>query len=108
MSTSRTFALASALLLAGANLVAQDAAQKVEGGGISVTGWKGRVDANEAANGQTIQNAKLFGDAKALHVATGPASIYWKEGSVAKGDYTVRASFTEPKYMNRMSHPHPY
>lgn len=44
----------------------------------------------------------------ALHVKTGPAITYWNPKNVAKGDYTVSATFTEPKYMNLNTHPHPY
>jgi hypothetical protein len=43
-----------------------------------------------------------------LHVTTGPATSYWKTDAMASGDFTVKATFTEPKYMNLNSHPHPY
>jgi hypothetical protein len=33
---------------------------------------------------------------------------YWNPANVAKGDYTVSATFFEPKYMNLNDHPHPY
>ncbi len=42
----------------------QDAARAVPGGGVSVPGWTGKIDANEEKNGQTLNNAKLAGDAK--------------------------------------------
>ncbi|HEY8174602.1 MAG TPA: hypothetical protein VIF32_02825 [Gemmatimonadaceae bacterium] len=87
---------------------AMDASKGVVGGGISVKGWKGQIDANEAKNGQVLSNAKLAEDGKALHVTTGPAVNYWKPSNKAKGAYTVKATFTEPKYMSLMSHPHPY
>jgi len=38
----------------------------VAGGGVSVKGWHGQVDANEAKGGQTVANAKL--DMLGLHV----------------------------------------
>ncbi|CAN5362596.1 hypothetical protein BH10ACI2_BH10ACI2_23770 [soil metagenome] len=81
---------------------------KVAGGGVSVKGWTGKVDANEAAKGMTLNNAKLDKDGKALHVTTGPATTYWNPSNTAKGDYTVSATFLEPKYMNLNDHPHPY
>jgi hypothetical protein len=87
---------------------AMDASKGVVGGGISVKGWKGQIDANEAKNGQVLSNAKLAEDGNALHVTTGPAVNYWKPSNKAKGAYTVKATFTEPKYMSLMSHPHPY
>ena len=37
-----------------------------------------------------------------------PATSYWKTDAIASGDFTVKAAFTEPKYMNLNSHPHPY
>jgi hypothetical protein len=33
---------------------------------------------------------------------------YWNTADKATGDYTVKATFKEPKYMNLNSHPHPY
>jgi hypothetical protein len=81
---------------------------KVAGGGISVKGWTGQIDAKEKTAGLTLDNAKLVKDGDALHVTTGPAVTYWNPKNTAKGDYTVSATFTEPKYMNLNDHPHPY
>jgi hypothetical protein len=39
---------------------------------------------------------------------TGPAVAYWKPDNKASGDYTVKATFKESKYMNLNNHPHPY
>src|SRR4029079_9025625 len=80
----------------------------VAGGGISVSGWTGKIDAREAAAECTLNSAKLAKDGKALHVTTGPAVTYWNPKNTAKGDYTVKATFYEPKYMNLNNHPHPY
>jgi hypothetical protein len=82
--------------------------RSVEGGGISVPGWTGKIDANEERQGKTLNDAKLSGEGGALHVTTGPAVSYWNPANNASGDYTVKATFTEPKYMNLNSHPHPY
>lgn len=82
-----------------------DSVKSVAGGGVSVPGWTGKVDPNEAKNGQKLENAKL---ANALHVTTGPATVYWNPANKATGNYTVKATFTEPKYMSLMNHPHPY
>ena len=82
--------------------------RQVAGGGISVQGWTGRIDAVEATRGQVLSNARLAGDAGALRVTTGPAVAYWHPASTASGDYTVKATFTEPQYMNVNDHPHPY
>ena len=86
----------------------QDAAKPVAGGGISIQGWMGKIDANEEKNGQVLNNAKLAGDAKTMSVTTGPAVAYWNPKNMATGNYTVKATFNEPKYMNINDHPHPY
>ena len=43
-----------------------------------------------------------------MRVTTGPAVAYWNPANRATGNYTVRATFTEPQYMNLNNHPHPY
>jgi hypothetical protein len=96
------------LAVAASAAQAQDAARSVAGGGISVQGWVGKVDANEAAAGQTVNNAKLAKEGEGLHVTTGPAITYWNPANTASGNYTVKATFTEPKYMALNNHPHPY
>lgn len=102
-------AFATVMLAAAAPMAtAQDAARKVEGGGIAVAGWQGRIDANEVAAGQALENSKLVAHGKDLHVTTGPAVTYWNPANRATGDYTVKATFTEPKYMSLNNHPHPY
>jgi hypothetical protein len=99
---------AAATLVVGADARAQDASKAVAGGGISVSGWQGKVDANEATAGNTVNSAKFVAEGSGFHVTTGPAITYWKTGAPATGDYTVRASFTEPKFMGLNNHPHPY
>src|SRR5215469_1698974 len=85
-----------------------DANRKVAGGGITAPGWQGKVDSNAEKAGQTVNDAKLSLEGNALHVTTGPAITYWNAKNVAKGDYTVSATFTEPKFMELNDHPHPY
>ena len=80
----------------------------VAGGGISVPGWTGKIDAKEEAAGMTLNSAKLAKEGNALHVTTGPAVTYWHPNNKATGDYTVKATFNEPKYMSLNNHPHPY
>jgi len=108
----RSFALA-VLTIASLGLPAlaatqQEAVRAVSGGGISAPGWRGAVDARAASRGQTIKDTKLAQEGDALHVITGPAATYWNPANTAQGDYTVKATFTEPKYMNLNDHPHPY
>jgi hypothetical protein len=86
-----------------------DADRPVAGGGISVPGWKGKIDASAERQGQTVNNAKLAPEPKGgLHVTTGPAITYWNPANKATGDYAVTATFNEPKFMNLNDHPHPY
>ncbi|HET7551851.1 MAG TPA: hypothetical protein VFK04_11210 [Gemmatimonadaceae bacterium] len=87
---------------------AQETERSVADGGISVPGWKGEVDARAASRGQSVNDAKLTKEGEDLHVTTGPAVTYWNPSNTASGDYTVKATFTEPKYMNLNDHPHPY
>ncbi len=85
-----------------------ESAVAVKGGGISVPGWTGKIDASEEKAGQVLNNAKLAPEGGALHVSTGPAVTYWNPANMATGNYTVKATFTESQYMSINSHPHPY
>lgn len=85
-----------------------ETSRAVAGGGISVPGWVGKIDARAEKAGQTINDAKLVREGDALHVTTGPAVTYWNPANTATGNYTVSATFTEPKFMNLNTHPHPY
>jgi hypothetical protein len=86
-----------------------DGARVVANGGITVPGWAGKIDAAEEKAGQVLNNARLAPEgASVLHVTTGPATTYWNPANKATGNYTVKATFTEPMYMNLNNHPHPY
>lgn len=85
-----------------------ETAKPVAGGGISAPGWTGKIDAGEEKAGQTLNNSKLAAEGGGLHVTTGPAVTYWNPANKAAGDYTVKATFKEPKYMGLNDHPHPY
>jgi hypothetical protein len=85
-----------------------ETSRPVAGGGVTVSGWTGKVDAREASQGMTVNNAKFAKEGDALHVVTGPAITYWNPANKAAGDYTVSAHFREPKFMNLNTHPHPY
>jgi hypothetical protein len=99
----------SLLVIGIANISAQEGpSTSVSGGGILVKGWTGQIDAKEKTAGLTLNSAKLVEEGKGLHITTGPAVTYWNPANVAKGDYTVSATFYEPKYMSINDHPHPY
>jgi hypothetical protein len=86
----------------------QDGARTVAGGGVSAPGWTGKIDASEERTGQVLNNSRLTQTGNVLHVTTGPAVTYWNPANKATGDYTVKATFLEPKYMSINDHPHPY
>jgi hypothetical protein len=96
------------LVLIGIDALAQDSARAVAKGGIFVPGWVGKIDANEERAGQVLSNSRLAQAGDSLQVTTGPAVTYWNPANRATGNYTVKATFTEPKYMNVNDHPHPY
>jgi len=103
------FALAAGtVVLVPSVVAAQDTSRAVAGGGISVPGWKGKIDAQEASRGAKLENAKLAREGTGLKATTGPAVVYWNPANTASGNYTVKATFTEAKYMNLNDHPHPY
>jgi hypothetical protein len=108
MRVLNSFSIAAFCALIAPMLHAQEVSRAVEGGGISVPGWTGKIDASEERMGQVLQNAKLAQEGGALHITTGPAVTYWNPANTATGNYTVKATFKEPKYMNLNSHPHPY
>ena len=106
-----TFAIVTALSvvsIAAQQPAPADASRKVAGGGITAAGWKGRVDANEAAKGGKIEDSKFAQVGSEFRINNGPAAIYWHPAQTASGSYTVSATFTEPKYMSSNDHPHPY
>ena len=106
-----TLGLLAVMLLPRANFSQggqMETSRGVAGGGISVSGWTGKIDPKEEAAGLTLNSAKLAKEGNALHVVTGPAVTYWNPANKATGDYTVKATFKEPKYMSLNSHPHPY
>jgi hypothetical protein len=85
----------------------QDADRKVAGGGITVPGWKGKVDVGGGnKQGLAITDSKFAPEGGGFRLTTGPAAVYWNPANTAKGDYTVKATFREPK--QSYSHPHPF
>jgi hypothetical protein len=86
----------------------QEKDKAVAGGGITAPGWKGTVDAASVAQGMKITDSKFAPEAGGFHITTGPAANYWNPANSATGDYTVSATFHEPKFQNLNDHPHPY
>jgi hypothetical protein len=96
----RLCTLAAVAMFAANFVYAQESPEtnrKIAGGGITVPGWQGKIDPEAEKAGQTVNDAKLSLEGNVLHVATGPAITYWNPKNAAKGDYTVSATFTEPR-----------
>ena len=73
----------------------------VKDGGVQVKGWMGRTDKAT----QDIKTAKFFPVGTGMHVTSGPPATYWSPANVAKGMYTVKATFTQTK---APAHPEAY
>lgn len=84
----------------------QDADRKVAGGGITVKGWQGMIDAGAAKKGATINDSKFMEMGGGFHLTVGPAATYWNPANTATGNYTVGATFAEGK--SSAGHPHSY
>ena len=105
------FVLTAAVLVATPAMICaqgMDKSHDVAGGGVYVKGWTGAIDASAAKEGQTLSSAKLAPEGTGMRMTTGPAVAYWNPANTASGDYTIMATFAEPKFMNLNTHPHPY
>src|SRR5262245_55396496 len=96
---------ATALALAGAGSIAplpaqamntQDTAHKVPNGGIRGAGWQGRPDPGTGA----VADSSIDVKGSDLEIHTGPAMLYWNTANKTTGDFTISATFDEPKYMS--------
>ncbi len=108
MRLSSSLATAILLMLPALSVAQDESSRKIAGGGISVPGWTGKVDASETKAGKTINDAKFAKEGDGIHVVTGPEATYWNPANKASGNYTVKATFNEPKFQNLNTHPHPY
>jgi hypothetical protein len=108
VSRSTLTAAAVALLPCLALAQGEDKSKAVAGGGISIPGWQGKIDPKESGAGAQLNQSKLEMEGKAIHVVTGPSVSYWNPANKGAGDYTVKATFHEPKYQGLNDHPHPY
>jgi hypothetical protein len=103
------FVIAAVAVVAAASLSAQfDRDRVIPGGGIFVQGWTGKIDAGSVRQGRTLNDSKFVQEGNALHVIAGPATTFWNPASTASGDYTVKGTFLEPKFMELNSHAHSY
>src|SRR6267154_5793024 len=102
-------AISAVVLVAVVSLSAQfDPDRVIPGGGIFVQGWTGKIDAGSVRQGRTLNDSKFVQEGSAIHVIAGPATTFWNPANTASGDYTIKATFLEPKFMELNSHPHSY
>jgi hypothetical protein len=104
--TALALAVSTSLVMSAQGQPAQETATPIKDGGIFVPGWQGKIDPGQA--GSKLEDSKLTKQGDGLLVQTGPAVTYWNPANKVTGDYTVKATFNEPHYMNRNDHPHPY
>ena len=72
-------------------------------------GWKYRSDhSSEAADPDAPGAIKFTTTANGFHAVNPMAAIYWNPANTASGNYTIKATFLEPKFMDLNSHPHSY
>ena len=103
------YTAAGAIVLAAATgtfLSAQDADRVIPGGGIHVQGWIGKV-------GRVVSPSRPFGERRPIRPGRQRPSrhdragqTFWNPANTTSGDYTVKATFREPKFMALNSHPH--
>jgi hypothetical protein len=105
----KTLVVSVVVLAAVTSLSAQfDRDRVIPGGGIFVQGWTGKIDAGSVRQGRTLNDSKFVQEGNALHVTAGPATTFWNPANTASGDYTVKGTFLEPKFMELNSHAHSY
>ena len=99
-------ALVAALVVGAAAIpAAQEDPDRKVAGGVTVKGWQGRTDPGNK-QGLTVNDSKFSPEGKGYRLTTGAAGLYWNPANSGKGDFTVRATFTEPK--QTYNHPHPF
>ncbi|MGQ0647948.1 MAG: hypothetical protein ACT4P7_10280 [Gemmatimonadaceae bacterium] len=103
----RRFALgALCAIIALPSIASAQDADRTVAGGITVSGWKGKIDDRAAKQGKTTADSKFDMASGKFRMQIGPAAIYWNDANAASGNYEVKSSITE----NKMSaaHPHSY
>ncbi len=97
--------VAAAMAITYVQAQQQDADRKVAGGGVTAKGWQGKEDSGNK-QGLTVSDSKFASEGNGFRLTTGPAALYWNPANTGKGDYSVKATFTEAK--QTYSHPHPF
>src|SRR5260221_6820924 len=104
---NKMFAIAAVAVGAAASLSAQfDRDRVIPGGGISVQGWTGKIDAGSVRHGRTLNDSKFAQDANAIHVIAGPATTIWEPGKTASRDYNLNTHVLEPQVQDLYRYAH--
>src|SRR5258708_37220720 len=90
--------LVAPIVAARAQAGTPETARAVAGGGISVAGWAGKIDAGQA--GVTLADARLTKEGDALHVATRPPPGYCNPSNTPPGNYNLKATAHSTPDMN--------
>ena len=98
-----------ASLLPSLSQAQDESSRSVAGGGISVPGWTGKGRRQRGHRGKTIKRREIR-QRRRRHSRRSPVrpATYWNPADKASGNYTVKATFNEPKFLNLNTHPHPY
>src|SRR5258708_15843236 len=79
--------LVAPIVAAQAQAGTPETARAVAGGGISVAGWAGKIDAGQA--GVTLADARLTKEGDAPHLVTRPPVGYWNPANTPAGHHTL-------------------
>lgn len=96
--------VALAAPLRGQQGMDKDPTRKVAGG-VSAPGWQARVDDKDVKRGMTTTDLKFVAMGNGYHATSGPAAIYYDPKNVARGEYSVGATFTQTR---APAHPEAY
>jgi hypothetical protein len=88
--------LITTLLLVASTAGAQAAPDRQSGSrGVLAQNWNGHIDASAEKAGMKITDVRFEAVGEVLQVTSGPAAYYWNPGHVARGSYTVKATFSQ-------------
>ncbi len=93
LTATAAVVLALALPMAGQGQHNDDPDKNVQGSGTLPSGWQARLDQPTAKMSDLSFRTMGAG----FHSTTGPAAIFYRPSDVAKGNFEVKATFTQTK-----------
>lgn len=95
MSTAKSFAILTLVLLTAAPLAAQSVP----------AGWKQREDrSTSAADPDAAGSIKFVTAGSGFHIETPTAAVFWNPTNIVTGNYTLKATFTQNKRSGHVNH----